>query len=232
MTMGQELIDLSFEEWVKHIFDHPVTDPAWYWDTDRDWWSESESPSTTVSFMTQLFENGGFILAPYSDAQINQAFWYIDSEIHGYMYTLREPRVPLSNRLRCINSIYNLFEQVFAKRCSQHLSHVRRPSEPNPEGLSELNSICYMWWDISPLYGAMEVDNLQLISEAVLNVMKKALELDSVACQESALHGLGHWHLYFPAQVYDIIEAWFKKHPNLSEGLRLYAERAQSGGVL
>ncbi|MEP6987554.1 MAG: hypothetical protein ABI970_18255, partial [Chloroflexota bacterium] len=108
--MGQELTDLSFEDWVKYIFNHPVTDPAWHWETDIDWWSESESPEITVSFMTQLFENAGEILAPYFDAQVNQGLWYIDSEIQGYMYTLRNSKVLLDDRLRCINSIFTLYQ--------------------------------------------------------------------------------------------------------------------------
>jgi len=228
--MGQELTDLSFEEWVKYLFDHPVTDPEWYWEMNIDWWSESESPAITVSFMTQLFENAGTILAPYSDAQINQALWYIDSEIQGYMYTLRASKVPLDERLRCINSMFNLYQQVFAVRCSQHLSHLNRSGEPKPEGLSVLNSICYMWWDISPLYPDMEVDNLEQMREAVLNVMRKTLELDSIACQEGALHGLGHWDRI--PEAGNIIGNWFNQHKNAPDELRLYAIRAQNSGIL
>jgi len=229
--MGQRLTDLNFEEWVVHIFDHPVADPAWHWDMNAEWWSSA--PEETISYLTQLFENDGAILAPYSDAQLNQGFWYLVSSASGdYLRILQDSALPIQDRVRCIQSIFNLYEQVFAVRCSPHLSNLLRTNEPQPNDLSALNAVCYMWWDILFLYGAMEIDNLQIISEAVLNVMKKTLELDSIACQESALHGLGHWHHYFPKETYDIIEEWLEKHPNISEELREYAERAQAGAVL
>lgn len=229
--MGQELIDLSFEEWVVHIFDHPVTNPAWHFDPNSAWWYSSEEES--ISYLTQLFENNGAILAPYSDAQLNQGLWYLVGIHSGdYLRVIRDNSVPLADRIRCIESIFNFYEHVFAVRCSPHLCYLLETSEPEPAGLSALNSVCYMWWDISPLYGAMEIDNLQLISEAVLNVMKKALELDSVACQESALHGLGHWHFEFPQEVNNIIDSWLAEHLSISEDLKFYAERAQVGRVL
>nr|MBA3874138.1 hypothetical protein [Anaerolineae bacterium] len=139
-------------------------------------------------------------------------------------------KVLLDDRLRCINSIFTLYQQVFAVRCSPHLSNVIRSVELEPDDLNVLNSICYMWWDISPLYPDMEVDNLQLVRNAVLNVMRKTLELDSIVCQESALHGLGHWDRL--PETTDIIGNWFKQHTNAPDELRLYAIRAQSGGVL
>lgn len=229
--MGQGISDLSFDEWIVHIFDHPVSDPAWYWDANAEWWYRS--PEETIDYMTRLFENAGTILAPYSDAQLNISLWYIASSTASeYMGTLQDSSVPIQNRIRCIESMFEFFKQVFAVRCSSHLSNLLRTSEPNPAGLSALNSVCYMWWDISPLYGAMEVDNLQIMSETILNVMKKTLELDSIACQESALHGLGHWKRYFPKETHDTIKNWLDKHPHLSEDLKFYAERAQVGRVL
>jgi hypothetical protein len=72
--MGFKLTDLSFKEWVKHVFDHPVTDPAWHFDINSEWWDSSSEEA--MHYMTQLFENDGAILAPYSDAQLNQGLWY------------------------------------------------------------------------------------------------------------------------------------------------------------
>jgi hypothetical protein len=35
--MGRQIGDLSFEDWITSVFDHPVTDPAWHWDIGRDY---------------------------------------------------------------------------------------------------------------------------------------------------------------------------------------------------
>ena len=55
--MGKQLKDLTFEEWLTYVFDHPAEDMknAWYWDIDRDWWKED--PDDAIQFMTQAFEN-------------------------------------------------------------------------------------------------------------------------------------------------------------------------------
>ena len=95
--MGHGLSDITFEEWVVHIFDHPVTDPAWYWDMEAEWWSSSSEEQ--VRYMTQLFENAGAVLVLYSDAQVNQGLWYMDSSASGdYMRVLEYASVPINDR--------------------------------------------------------------------------------------------------------------------------------------
>ena len=43
--MGKQLKNLTFEEWLSDVFDHPVMirNNAWYWDSDRDWWEEDSA---------------------------------------------------------------------------------------------------------------------------------------------------------------------------------------------
>jgi len=43
-----------------------------------------------------------------------------------------------------------------------------------------------MWWDFDCWYSTPD--------SALLATMRSILAIDHVACQESALHGLGHWH--------------------------------------
>ena len=137
--MGQGLSDITFEEWIIHIFDHQVTDPAWYWDKDAEWWDYS--PEDAIDYMTRFFENAGAILTPYSDAQINVSLWYMASNAASdYMRVLEDSAVPIDARKQCIQAIFNLYQQVFAKRCTQHLSQF----SSGPE-IGSLNSICYMW---------------------------------------------------------------------------------------
>jgi hypothetical protein len=75
--MPKQLENLSFEQWLAYVFDHPIEEHknAWYWDIDRDWWNET--PAETIQFLTQAFENAAEVLEPYSDAQLNQGMWFM-----------------------------------------------------------------------------------------------------------------------------------------------------------
>jgi hypothetical protein len=88
-----------------------------------------------------------------------------------------------------------------------------------------------MWWDIIPVYGKPKDPSRQELDEEVLQVLESALKLDSVACQESALHGLGHWQYHYPQRVRKIVEDFVKRNSGLREDLRLYAWSASRGHV-
>jgi len=62
--------------------------------------------------------------------------------------------------------------------------------------------------------------------------MTNALALDSIACQESALHGLGHWHGAYPDEVEAIVDRFLAAHPTSRPELLTYARSARSGCVL
>jgi len=222
-----ELENLTFEEWLRHVFDHPVSDlnSAWYWNIDRDWWEEDSA--ATLEFMTRLFQHAAELLQSYSDAQLNQGLWFLASNAcSSHMFALMNESLPWSARRRCILSIHQLYEQCFARRCSSHLSHIDEPSA-NP-----LNMVCYMWWDIIPLYGKPDDPAHREMDEAILQVMESTLQLDSIACRESALHGLGHWQHAYPERVGQIIDRFSMRQPDLPEKLRTYMQNAYVGYVL
>ena len=227
--MGGRLTDLTFDQWLSHVFDHPVDSSRqeWYWQPDTDWWEGA--PAVTVQFLTRLFEHAQQLLQPYSDAQLNQGLWYIASNAcSNHMFALMDVDVPWPARQRCLRSMHDLFAQCFARRCTPHLGHLPE-TEP---GASPLNLVCYMWWDILPIGGRPEDPNGADLNLEILKVMESTLQLDSVACQESALHGLGHWHFHAPQQVEEIINTYLKRQNDLREELRLYAMSARRGCVL
>jgi hypothetical protein len=215
----------TFPEWVRHIFDHPVSDPAWYWDLEAD---TTEPPAPIcVTYLTQLFTNPKPILARYTDAQLNQGFWYLVSKsCSNYMFTLLEPEVVWPARQAGLRAITNLFAQLFANRCSPHLSHL------DERGANSLNSVCYMWWDLFPTWGQPESSTETVVDAELLAVMQRVLALNSLACQESALHGLGHWQRRYPAVVEETIDMYLKREVGLDARLRQYAFSARRGCVL
>ena len=226
MPVGELLKNLTFEEWVKHVFDHPVEDHrnAWYWDMDRDQWQEDSAE--TVQYLTRAFENAAVVLEPYTDAQLNQGLWFLASNAcSSHMFALMNESIPWSARKRCIGSFHQLYEQCFARRCSPHLSHVDEP------GANPLNMVCYMWWDINPIYARPDDPAQRDLAEAVLQVMDSTLQLDSIACRESALHGLGHWQHAYPGRVGEIIDRFSMTRPELPEKLRSYMTAAYTGYV-
>ena len=71
----------------------------------------------------------------------------------------------------------------------------------------------------------------------ILTILERTLALGNIACQEAALHGLGHRHYQHPEQVEEIVDAYLQEHlPERprdaeAESLRGYALAAQRGMV-
>jgi hypothetical protein len=62
--------------------------------------------------------------------------------------------------------------------------------------------------------------------------MARILGFKSLACQESALHGLGHWQRDHDPQVNEIIDAFLAATPDIDARLVSYANSARCGCVL
>ena len=217
--------DLSFDDWVLHVFDHPATGPEWHWGPDAPYWPGP--PAAIVAHLTRLFEAPLPTLEGFTDAELNKGFWYIASNgLSDYMFALSDATVALDARLRCVRALSVLYRELFAARCTPHLSHLDEP------GAGELNGACYMWWDICPLYGAPDDPAHRELDRAALDVMTDALALDAIACQESALHGLGHWRHVYPREVEAIVDRFLAVHPSMRPELLSYARSARTGCVL
>jgi hypothetical protein len=135
--MWERLTDLTFEQWVYHIFDHP---DAWYHAIGSEFWDGPAA--TTVAYLTRLFEDPVPPLEGFTDAELNRGFWYlVSSGGSDMMFALMDASVPLADRLRCVSAMFTVFEQIFVPRCTPFLSHLDEP------GVAPLNSACYMWWD-------------------------------------------------------------------------------------
>jgi hypothetical protein len=212
----------SLPHWIAHVFDHPVTDPALHWSLDAPEWEDT--PEHVASLIADTFEQSGTLLTPFSDAQLEQAFWFLVSGTSDFMFALVDESVPLATRLRALHSFIPLFQQVMAVRCSPHLSHLDEP------GANPLNGSCYMWWDILPIHGKPEEPQRAEFDAEVLRVLPQILSIEHDACRESALHGISEWQLYYPS-VADIVDDFLSRTPNLRPELISYARRAKIGMV-
>lgn len=141
------------------------------------------------------------------------------------MLRLVHPEVPLPSRLRALRACVPLFEQVMAVRCSPHLSHLdEQPANP-------LNSACYMWWDILPIHGRPDLPERAAVDAEILRLLPRLLSIPQDACRESALHGIGHWRIYYP-QLAAEVDAFLERTPGLRPELVAYALAAGEGTVL
>jgi hypothetical protein len=114
----------NFDAWMRCVFDHPVTEPAWHKNEEADPWDHS-SPVENIALLTRLFEECDRVLHPYSDAQVAQGLDYLTGRDKlDYLVDLRDTEVPLADRLRCIEAMGDLFQRCFAVRCSPHLTCV------------------------------------------------------------------------------------------------------------
>ncbi len=223
--MGERLTSLSFGEFVRFVFDHSVGGPQWYFDLDAPFWAGPGA--VTIEYVTRLFEEPEAALASFSDAQIGQGLWFLLSNgCIDCMMALYDETVPGAERVRCVESFTNVFRCVFAARCTPHLSHLDEP------GTGAINASCYMWWDILPLAGAPQNPTQRAIDRAALDVMANVVMLDAIACQESALHGLGHWQHQYPREVEGIVDRFVAAHPQARAELLTYAKSARCGCVL
>ncbi len=225
--MAEATAPLTYTDWLTHVFDHPVADPAWYFSTETGHWDETADPRLTLRYVTRLFSEPEAALEPYDDARIAQGLYYlIDTGASCHVLTLFDRRAPLPERVGCLAAMATLFERLFAPRCADVLGHLDEP------GARPLNMVCYMWWDVLPLAPAPQDRERAALDNAALDVMAACLRLNSEACQESALHGLGHWQQYYPARITRLIDDFLAANPALRQALRQYALSARRGCVL
>jgi hypothetical protein len=218
--------DLAFQHWIEWVFDHPVTNPEWYQAENVEFWVAS--PVVTVDYITRLFEAAPTHLQEFSDAQASQGLWFLASSIFFEgLSRLYSEGVLRSQRQRCIRSMYTLFEEYFAVRCS--------PDPPRDDKADDnpLDGTCFMWWDFLAHYAETPEGRIGTDTDSdMLSTMERILRLNQDACTESALHGLGHWQHFCPADVAGIIDGFLASTPHLRQELRTYALDARAGRVL
>jgi hypothetical protein len=234
-----EEASVTFDEWVKWVFDHPVPvkdAKEWWWyhlpDADEGGRWLDRPPERALTFATKLFENPLAHLSCYSDAQIGEGIWFIVSRACSKHFEgLMDPRVDLALRTRCVRSLENVSRDLFASRCTDNV----RWNDRDP-----LDQTCYMLWDLvvrdaetfewSP-DRTYRTSRDPEIDKEFLDTLARILAIPSIACQQSALHGLGH--LVKDAKLgADVIQQFLDDHPNLRDDLREYTQKALVGSVL
>jgi hypothetical protein len=213
-----------YQDWIRYVFDHPVNDPQWYFDVDAPSFEATEEDYADL--IRETFLRSGEDLVEFSDAQVNQGIWFLASPSgSNFIFSLRDGHVATDKKVVGIRSIYNLYQDCFAKRCTEVLGHIDEP------GASDLNPICYMFWDVCPISYLDEAKDRQELEDAVFWVLENTIKLRHRACIEAGLHGLGDIAYRYERRVKEIIDG-FLKTARLDRALSGYAERAREGCIL
>jgi hypothetical protein len=229
VVIGREIVDASYDEWIAHVFARKFGIGYWRYNNNEfiEW---AVTPSDTVDFLTRTFDDCGSLLNEFSNRQIADGLWYIASE-ENISLSLGNESVPWPKRQQAIRSIRKLYTNCFTTHCAPLLSYLEKGGA-YPSIYPPLNGTCYMWWDIFPNMRWLEGPTDHEIENEYLAVMDFALGLESIACQESALHGLGHCFKAYPEFVQATINRFIKTNPTASPELTCYAQSAREGKVL
>jgi hypothetical protein len=206
---------LDSDDWVLHL----MLDPY-----EVEW---NEFGPLFITKLSEFFRSSADLPETYSLDQINESLWRLAGE-SGLLFGIFRKEAPLDVRLDCIRSMLCPFETLFVDHCTPTLSHLLRQYDAS---VSPLNSICYMWWDIFPHWGDEDELRLNPIDEALLELLQAILNIPHDACRESALHGLGHWHLRRPVETERIIDKFLAANKSIQQPLKTYALLARSGCV-
>lgn len=213
----------GFQRWLRFVFEHPDTSAhrPWY---DRAMEPYEIEPDVFLAHMTALFKDCGRLLAPFSDLEVEQGLNYlINPAVNDDCQNLVLAEASAREYAECVRAMGNLYSDIWAKRCAPVLSHLDQKGGP-------LNSICYMWWDVIAFSPSRHVDIEQAYVAPAYAVMERALSIPHVACQESALHGLGHWQADDPERVAAIVDLFLARGGHPPE-LERYAREARAGRV-
>lgn len=213
-----------YQEWLKFVFDHQASEPEWYFDIDAPEFDSTEDDD--VELITDTFNRAHEDLKQFSDRQVNQGIWFLASpSCSSYMFSVRDGAVPVARRTAAIDSIYTLYRDCFSTRCTEVLGHIDEP------GGSDLNPICYMFWDVCPISYLDNSPDSTSLENAVFSVLSRTIRIPHRACIEGALHGLGTISYRYGERVRSVIDD-FLKSAKIDDALRGYAQRAREGAIL
>ena len=190
--------------------------------------------TTSVIFMSKLFNQADELFQGYSDNQVAFTLRYIlEYEYFDGIAKLNNKKVPWPMQQVCFKSILNIYKSIFQVRCSHELSGGEHKST------YRLNILCYLFWDQA--YGLAfirkSLTNFLLgqrktspeFDREILLLFKNILTIPHEACQESALHGLAQYHMKCPQAVSSIIHEFLEANTAIPEQLKNYALSAQEG---
>jgi hypothetical protein len=185
-----DLSALSYPQFLAFFFDRPVVGHKEQFELFRsgiDYFVAS-NPTTVVTHLQTMCRTFSELTKVYSHEQLDQGLWAVFGAAISCEQFLFDPTVDLGLRIDCIESMYLPFRDVVAHST-----------------IDKRGSFYWMWWDMilhtfwqmaddyKEDYSGLSADSKR-ICEAMYLTLLNVLALPQLACQWSALHGLGHLH--------------------------------------
>lgn len=212
---------MEFSAWLDLVFGH--ADPDWFFALEAE--TPALPPAEAAAHILHLLDAPGETLAPRTDTQIAGGLRYLFDYMSGFAEAraFGHPSVATADRVALATRIDRLWFEVFAPRCAPALGHLSEEASP-------LNTMCYMFWD--SFHGIEATDPTEKHTPAFIEAMGRILALAHPACQESALHGLGHWGDRDPDRHDALIGAFLAEDRAARPELIGYARATRAGCVL
>lgn len=216
--------DLPFDAWIDDVFGRGsgpdsrlASDPSW---------EPEQDPSLAVLHITRLFQTCGSLRARFDAGTWGAGLLHlVDNGRSDYPFVFWEAEVPLQVRLAGLAAIHDVYAGLVARLLPAGAS-------ARDDRLGALGYVAYMWWDVFPVHARGDYADPEAVRATCLDVMERTLALPHRACQEGALHGLGHWRFAFPERVTSVIDGYLARRPRPHDELEAYARAARTGCIL
>jgi len=213
---------MNVAEFTQYLFERSVNGTEWYF---RD---EHEDLDIAKDILVQLSANVLKGIAKTSDqfgeTQMCMGLQYLINPSCGPIpYLYLDTSIAFSVRADAITSMEVVFRDLFARLINGR--GIYNNSSGSPLTYREM---CYMWWDVFPRHGVPRRSDMDETDAVICRTICSILKIDNFACQESALHGLGHWFSSRPDEVVEEVRSFLSSAP---AELKQYAMDAMQGRV-
>jgi len=214
----------AHDDWLMAILTRPATIDDYYFTPDLD--PPHATASEFAAHLAWLFAAPGARMAQYDDLSVAAGLrWIFDSAEPLMFRCLGDPTIPQPARLALAAGLVPLFSEVIARRCPAALGHLSEDGGP-------LALTAYMFFDVIWIDSPGPPAEAAALDAAMIQAMGAILALPHAACQESALHGLGHWRDRAPDRAGALIDAYLAHRRAARPELVAYARAARTGCVL
>ena len=213
-----------YQEWLTYVFDHPATDPRWYFEPDSPEFLGSESDFARL--IAQTFLRSGEDLKRFY-AQVDQGIWFLASPTgSSLIHSLRDGQASLIEKLTGIHNIFCLYRDCFAARCAETLGH---KDEPGGRRTCIPFAICSGTFVRSRAWKTSQTGRTS--RRRFFACLRELSQIEHRACREGNCMALDTW----PANFRRKLAMWWSDSfatATLDAALRRYAEKTRGGNAL
>lgn len=142
----------------------------------------------TIIFIKNIYSNIQQIAERYTEINIYLGLEYTINSVAGDICRIfSDKKIDGHLRTSAVSAMSNVFVYFFNEKCQNKTS----TDFGSCFNSYRCNYLCYMWWDLFPWEGDPYQKHMHDIDQIILEIMRRCLSLNNLACKESALHGLG-----------------------------------------